>query len=288
MRSFVRLVVVCFIVIVAKETRAQSKPRVQQAAQPSAALGYTNTPIIPGTTWGVHDGTRPQPRIVTPAATFSHMAAAPSDATVLFDGEDLSKWESASNGVAVAPWKVENGYFEIVPKTGSIRTKQTFPPNVQLHLEFATPAEPHGTGQGRGNSGVQFYGLYEVQILDSFDNPTYPAGQAGAMYGQAPPLVNASKPPGEWQTYDIIFEGPRWEGTNLVKRANVTVFHNGVVLHHKREYIGQGDGNAGLPHKSLAVYPPPHAPDLFIQLQGHGSADRFRNIWIRPLGEYDK
>jgi len=286
MQRFARSVCLCFIVLMTQKNFAQPTQRVQQAAQPSAGLGYTNTPIIPGTSWGVHDGTRPQPRIVTPAATFSQMAPPPSDAIVLFDGTDLSKWENASNGPA--SWNVENGYVEIVPKTGSIRTKQTFPPNVQLHLEFATPSAVKGNGQGRGNSGVQFYGLYEVQVLDSFDNPTYPDGQAGALYGQSPPLVNASKPPGEWQTYDIIFEGPRWEGTNLVKRANVTVIHNGVVLHHKREYIGQGDGAAGLPHKALAVYPPPHPPDLFIQLQGHGTTTRYRNIWIRPLGDYDK
>jgi hypothetical protein len=244
-------------------------------------LGYTNTPIIPGTPWHVHDGTRPQPRIVTPGATFSHMAPAPSDAIILFDGKDLSRWESSKGGPA--QWKVEDGYVQETRGAGGIRTTNKFA-DFQLHLEFATPAEVIGKGQDRGNSGVLINGMYEVQILDSYDNPTYPDGQAGALYGQTPPLVNASKPPGEWQTYDIIFESPRWDADgNLVKKANVTVIHNGVVLHHKREFFGSTDGINGVPHKSLGVYGKPHPPEVFIELQDHKNPDRFRNIWIREL-----
>lgn len=250
-------------------------------------LGYTNTPIIPGTTWHVHDGTRPQPRVVTPGATFSQLAAAPSDATILFDGKDLTQWVS-SQGVPAA-WKVADGYLES-PKGGveSIRTTNKFA-DFQLHLEFAEPSEVQGNGQGRGNSGVLVNGMYEIQILDSYNNPTYPDGQAGALYGQMPPLVNASKPPGEWQSYDIIFESPQWNANGeLVKKANVTVIHNGVVLHHKHEYFGSTDGIGGVPHKSLGAYLKPHPPEMFIELQDHRNAVHFRNIWIRSLGEYDK
>src|ERR1041385_7018495 len=176
------------------------------AATPSG-LGYKDTPNIPGTPWNVHQGDRPQPHVVTPGQSFSHMAPAPSDAIVLFDGKDLSKWESAKGGEA--PWEVKDGYFQS-SRGGNIRTKERFP-DFQLHLEFSTPTPPKGTGQGRGNSGVLINGMYEVQVLDSYQSKTYPDGQAAAIYGQSPPLVNASLPPGEWQTYDIIFESPRWD-----------------------------------------------------------------------------
>src|SRR5262245_43432726 len=249
-------------------------------------LGYTNTPMLPGTPWHVHDGARPQPRVVTPGATFSQEAAAPSDATVLFDGKDLSKWES--NQGEEPKWKVENGCMETVRGSGGIHTKEKFA-DFQLHLEFATPAPPHGKGQDRGNSGVLINGMYEVQILDSYTNLTYPDGQAGAIYGQTPPLVNASKPPGEWQTYDILFESPRWDGSGqLIKKAYVTVFHNGVVLHHRRELLGRTDGIGGVPHKDLATYGAAHAPEVFIELQDHNHPVRYRNIWVRTMGEYDK
>jgi hypothetical protein len=244
-----------------------------------AKLGYTNTPLVPGTKWRVHDGERPQPRIVTPADTFSHGAKPPSDATVLFDGNDLSQW-TVNN--APPRWKVENGYMEVVGGTGSIRTKERFA-DFQLHIEFATPAEVKGNGQGRGNSGILFNGNYEVQVLDSYDNPTYPDGQAGGLYGQTPPLANASKPPGQWQSYDIIWESPRWDADQkLVKKAAVTVIHNGVVLHHRREFSGN------TPHQNNGNYDRPHDPEVFIQLQDHGNPMRFRNVWLRKLGEYDQ
>jgi len=242
-------------------------------------LGYDTTPIIPGTGWHVHDGDRPQPRVVTPGDTFSHGAPPPSDATVLFDGSNLDQWTS---GGKPAGWKVENGYMEVAPKSGSIQTKERFA-DFQLHLEFATPAKVSGNSQGRGNSGVLFNGVYEVQVLDSYNNPTYPDGQAGALYGQSPPLVNASKPPGEWQSYDIIFESPRWDDSgNLVKKAAVTVLHNGVLLHHRKELAGT------TPHQRNGDYSRPHAPEVFIQLQDHNNTTRFRNIWLRSIGEYDK
>jgi hypothetical protein len=264
--------------------------RTAPASQPAAVVvpdGHQNTAIIPGTPWHVHDGLRPQPRIVTPGATFSHMAPAPSDAIVLFDGKDLSKWQQ---GATTDPpkWKLQDGYVEAVRGTGNIRTRDRFA-DFQLHLEYAAPAEIVGRGQGRGNSGVLINGMYEVQILDSYDSPTYPDGQAGALYGQMPPLVNACKPPGEWQTYDIIFEAPLWNAAGeLTKKANVTVIQNGVLLHHKHEFFGATDGIGGVPHTSLGKYTTPHPPEVFIELQDHNNPVRFRNIWIRTIGEYDK
>lgn len=252
-------------------------------AGPLAAqdLGYKDTPMIPGTPWHVHDSDRPRPTVVTPGATFSHFAPAPSDAIVLFDGKDLSKWSSRNGGEA--EWKVGDGYCESVKGTGMIRTRDKFT-DFQLHLEFATPEKVEGSSQGRGNSGVMINGIYEVQILDSYNNPTYADGQAAALYGQQPPLVNASKPPGEWQTYDIVFESPRWDSAGqLTKKAAVTVLHNGVVVQHRQEYFGQTDGIGGLPHKSLGIYKAPHPPAVFIELQDHKNPVHFRNIWVREL-----
>lgn len=241
-------------------------------------LGYTDTPLIPGTQWHIHDGDRPQPRIVTPGEKFSQMAHAPSDAVVLFGGTDLSQWLSDKGGAV--QWKVENGYMETT-KSGKIRTKDEFG-DFQMHLEFATPSKVEGTGQGRGNNGVNIFGRYEIQILDSYQNKTYPDGQASALYGQSPPLVNASKGPGEWQTYDIIFEGPRWNAAGeLVRKASVTVLHNGLIVHNRKELLG------GTNHRQIAPYTQ-HPSKGFIELYEHGNPVRFRNIWIRPLGEYDK
>ena len=256
---------------------------VYAAATPEG-LGYKGTPNIPGTPYCVHDGDRPQPPVVTPAANFSMGAPAPSDAVVLFDGKDLSQWEGR-NGQP-ARWAVENG--SMASGRGGIRTKGKWA-DFQLHMEFATPNPPKGTGQGRGNSGLLINGMYEVQILDSYQSPTYPDGQCGALYGQTPPLVNACKAPGEWQTYDVIFESPRWDADGkLIKKANVTAIQNGLVLHHRREYIGGTDGINGVAHTSLGTYDKPHEPQVFIELQDHANPVHFRNIWIRTLGEYDK
>ena len=243
----------------------------------SAAEGYKDTPMIPGTKWHVHDPDRPKPPIVTPGKTFSLLAPAPSDAVVLFDGKDFSKWQGQKGEVQ---WKIEDNYMETT-RSGVIRTKDQFG-DFQLHLEFATPSEVKGNGQGRGNNGVNIFGRYEIQVLDSYNNETYADGQASAIYGQSPPLVNASKPPGEWQSYDIVFETPRWEGDKLVKKGYATVLHNGLVVHHRKELLGRTG------HRSMPNYDKPHPPTGFIELYEHGNPVRFRNIWIRPLGEYDQ
>jgi hypothetical protein len=235
-------------------------------------LGYDNTPYLPGGKWRVHDVSRPRPRVVTPGVG----TAAPSDGIVLFDGKDLSQWVTYVGGQPQPPkWKVEDGFVEIVDGTGSINTKEKFG-DVQLHIEWASPAVVSGSSQNRGNSGVLFMGRYEIQVLDSYENPTYADGQASAIYGQYPPLVNASRKPGEWQVYDIVFEAPRFDGQKLVKPAYATVFHNGILVQNHEQLFGD------TPHAKLGTYKP-HAAEESLQLQNHHCADRYRNIWIRRL-----
>jgi hypothetical protein len=249
------------------------------AVNGKAPEGYTDTPKQPDGKWHVHDPNRPLPRVVTPGKRFSQEADAPSDAVVLFDGKDLSKWQGRDGD---AKWKVESGYVETSPGTGTIRTRDEFG-DFQLHIEWATPEKVAGDGQGRGNNGLNIYGRYEVQILDSYENATYADGQAGAIYGQTPPLVNASRPPGEWQTYDVVWEGPRWDASGkLTRKGSMTVLHNGVVIHNKRELWGN------TPYRNLGNYDEPHPPRGYIELYEHGNPVRFRNIWVRPLGEYDQ
>ena len=246
-----------------------------------AAEGYKDTPKQPNGKWHVHDSDRPQPSVVTPGKQFSQQADAPSDAVVLFDGKDLSKWTPARGG-GEAKWKVENGYMEVVPRTGVLRTKDEFG-DFQLHLEFATPEKVEGKGQGRGNNGVNIFGQYEIQVLDSYQNETYADGGAGSMYGQYPPMVNASRPPGEWQTYDIIFEGPRWdESGKVVRKASATVLHNGVMIHNKTEFFGPTG------HRNYGNYDKPGRTKGPIELYEHGNPVRFRNIWIREFKGYDQ
>ena len=248
--------------------------------------GFTDTPIIPGTPWHLHDPNRPQPPAVAPGSTFSQGCPAPADAEILFDGSDLSKWQDGRGQEAT--WKVHDGYLETAPRGGSIRTRDRWA-DFQLHVEWATPVPARGSGQGRGNSGILINGMYEVQVLDSYRARTYPDGQAGAIYGQAPPLVNASLPPGQWQTYDLIFESPRWDEAGLLtKKAAITVLHNGVVIHHRYEFSGATDGvSREVPWKSLAKYTR-HDPEVFIALQDHNNPVRYRNIWIRALGADDQ
>jgi len=243
-------------------------------------------PKYPNASYTLHDESRPKPRIVTPG-DFSQNAKAPSDAVVLFDGKDASKWLNNRNQPAA--WRVDRdgGYIESGRNLGGIHTREKFA-DFQLHLEFATPEKPQGNSQERGNSGILFNGMYEVQILDNFDNPTYADGTCGALYGQTPPLVNACRPPGTWQTYDIIFESPRWnEAGELQKKAAVTVLLNGVLLHLHKEFLAPTDGIGPTAYNTVGVYKP-HAPEVSIELQDHANPVRFRNIWVRAIGEYDK
>jgi hypothetical protein len=244
-------------------------------------LGYDDTPMLPGQKYRVHDATRPQPPVVTPPTESSQAQAGrpASDAVVLFDGSDLSGWESVKEPGQPAGWKVESGYMEVVPGTGNIRTKEQFG-DCQLHLEWAAPEQIEGDSQGRGNSGVFMMGVYEIQVLDCYENPTYPDGSTASLYGQCPPLVNACRPRGAWQTYDILWIAPRFEGEKLLSPARVTVLHNGVVVHHDKELMGQTR------HKILPEYLP-HPPAGPLMLQDHRNPVRFRNIWYRPLKDYD-
>lgn len=249
-------------------------------APAEGVLGYTDTPMLPSGKWHVHDPNRPRPEVVTPGATFSDGAPPPADAIVLFSGSDLSQWDCDKGGDP--KWKVENGYMEVAPHTGGIHTKQDFG-DFQLHLEWAEPEQVHGTSQERGNSGVFLQGVYEVQVLDSYNNPTYADGQCGGMYGQTPPLVNACRKPGAWQTYDIIFEAARFgPDKELIRPASVTVIQNGLVLHHKQAFLGPTG------HKILASYKKDHPERGPIGLQDHGNRVRFRNIWIRNISEEEK
>jgi len=228
------------------------------------------------TRWKIHDENRPVPPVITPgtSSTQATPGKAPSDAVVLFDGKNLSEWLDKDGGPA--KWKVENGYFEVVPKTGYIHTKRAFG-DCQLHVEFSEPVPPKGESQERGNSGVFLMGLYEIQVLDSYENKTYADGQAAAVYGQYPPLVNASRPPGQWQTYDVVFHGPRFDQSGkLLRPARVTVFHNGVLVQDNVELTGPTEHGERPPYKA--------GPEkLPLALQDHGDPVRFRNIWMREL-----
>src|SRR6267143_1238557 len=219
------------------------------------------------TTWKIHDLKRPLPPVIDPAtaSTQESPGRAPSDAVVLFDGKNLSRWID-KDGTA-AKWKVENGY---------INTRDSFG-DCQLHIEFAEPVPQKGEGQERGNSGVFLMGLYEIQVLDSYENKTYADGQASAVYGQYPPLVNASRPPGQWQTYDIVFHGPRFDKEGkLTRPARVTVLHNGVLVQDNVELSGPTAHGERPPYKAQ--------PDkLPLALQDHGNPVHYRNIWIREL-----
>ena len=247
----------------------------------SAALGLAGAALAFAAAemkWPIHDRTRPQPRVVTPGSFSTPEAPGqpPSDAIVLFDGKDLSKWESDKTGPAL--WKVENGYFEVVKGKGGIHTKEGFG-DVQLHAEWMAPNPPVGKDQDRGNSGIFLMGKYEVQVLDSYESKTYADGQASALYGQYPPLVNPVRPPGEWQAYDIVFFGPRFDKDGkLLRPARATVFLNGVLTQYNQELTGPTTHKARPPYEA-------HPDKLPLGLQDHSHPVRFRNIWLRPVVE---
>ncbi|MCM8768398.1 MAG: DUF1080 domain-containing protein [Candidatus Omnitrophica bacterium] len=241
--------------------------------------GYQDTPFLPGNKYRVHDKARPHPRVVVPGTfgTQEKPGCPPSDAIILFDGKDLSNWLDNNN--EPAKWKVENGYMEVVPGAGDIHTRQEFG-DCQLHLEWMEPTVIKGESQGRGNSGVFLMGRYEIQVLDCYQNPTYADGWTGAIYGQWPPLVSACRKPGEWQTYDIIWIAPRFDGEKVISPARITVLMNGIVIHHNRELFGPTT------HRQILPYSP-HASVGPLKLQDHGDLVRYRNIWYRVLTDYD-
>jgi Domain of Unknown Function (DUF1080) len=243
---------------------AQTAP----ARQTNAPTGYTDTPFLPGSKWRVHDDARPRPPVITPG-TFSAPQTPgqpPSDAVVLFDGTSLAAWRTEQG--APAKWKVGNGYLEVLPGGGDILTRGEFGDS-QFHIEWSAPSPPKGVAKSAGTAAYSCW--------DS-NNPTYADGQAAAIYGQSPPLVNACRPPGEWQQYDIVYSAPRFKDGKIDVPGFVTVFPNGMVVQNHTQILGTTQHRA-LP--KLVV----HGPKGPLRLQDHGDPVRFRNIWIRPLGE---
>ena len=240
------------------------------AAAQQSVVGYDDTPMQPDGKWRVHDSRRPRPPIVAPGP--ASFLAPPADAVVLLGPTTpATNWRMANDSAMT--WNIANGVLS--PGRGLIRSSAEFG-DVQVHVEFQTPTPAQGDGQGRGNSGVFLACTFEIQVLDSYQNSTYADGQAAAMYGQYPPLVNASRPPGEWQSYDIAFTAPRFDGARLVAPAVITVHHNGVLVHHARAFWGP------TAHRRIAEYEPKNARGPLC-LQDHGNPVRFRNIWVRPL-----
>ena len=253
-------------------TPAAPKPKIKETIIDGVA-GFQDTPMQPDGKWHVHDPARPQPVVVTPGKTFSEQAAAPSDATVLFDGKDLSQWRDKKTG-SDAQWTVADGVA--TSAKGDIVTTNKFG-DIQLHLEFKEPTPPKESGQGTGNSGIYFMGLYEIQILDCYINKTYADGSTGGLYGQHPALANACRPPGEWSTYDCIFTAPRFGADGkLVSPAYLTATLNGVVVQNHQAFRGATNW------RSLGDYKA-HAAELPLLLQYHNNSVSFRNIWVRNV-----
>jgi hypothetical protein len=246
-----------------------------------SALAFALPVILlaaPDPNWLGHDRARPMATPVNPG-TFSSQeqpGRPPSDATVLFDGKDTSAWVAMDG--SPTKWVVRDGALECVPGSGYVRSSQSFG-DCQLHVEWAAPTPPHGESQGRGNSGVFLgFGRYEVQVLDSYQSKTYADGAAASIYGQYPPLVNASLPPGQWQVYDIVWTAPRFDAEgNLQSKARITVFHNGVLVQNNVELTGPTGWVGRAPYKA-------HPERLPIAFQDHGNPVRYRNVWVRELG----
>ena len=247
------------------------------------ALGFTLAAsaalrAAPDPNWLGHDRDRPQPAVVDPGSpsTQDQPGKPPSDAIVLFDGRDVSQWVAMDG--KPTKWIVKDGAFECVPGSGYARTLESFG-DCQLHVEWTSPSPAHGESQGRGNSGVFFgYDRYEIQVLDSYGNKTYADGSAASIYGQYPPLVNATRAPGQWQTYDIIWTAPRFDAEgNLVSAARETILHNGVLVQSNVDLTEPTGWIGRVPYKA-------HPERLPIALQDHGNPVRFRNIWVRELG----
>ncbi len=236
---------------------------------------HTTTLTAQAVVWPQHSLERPQPRIVTPGPLIAPTPP-PSDAIVLFNGKSLSEWQSTDSAGSPAKWAVTGDAMEVAPGTGAIRTRRAFG-DVQLHVEWMTPTPAVGEGQERGNSGVFLMTQYELQVLDSYGNKTYPDGQAAAIYGEFPPLVNASRGPGTWQSYDIIFHRPHFNAQGQVTdSARMTVFHNGVLVQDNQRLLGPTHNQERAPYVA-------HADRLPLVLQDHGVKVKYRNIWVREL-----
>lgn len=248
---------------------SQTQSKLVKAKDGSGIVGYKDTPVLPWCGYHVHDPDRPAPPKVTPGrlGIDEKAGTAPSDAVVLFNGTDLSRWKSSD-------WKIENG--ELIAVSGNLTTKQAFG-DCQLHLEWQTPDPPQGHMFDRGNNGVMLMGLFEIQVYDSCTEKLYPDGQAASVYGQTPPMVNACRKPGRWQTFDIIFFAPVFKDGKLEKEAYVTVLHNGLLVHHNQKIYGPTG------HRILPGYDKPIPEKLPLSLSAHNNPVRFRNIWIRPL-----
>lgn len=253
------------LLMVAVPVTSAEDPLVK-AKDGSGVFGYKHTPKLPWCEWLVHDPDRPLPPKVKAGGEVPVLAP-PSDALVLFSGMDLSRWTGTD-------WSVANGLL-LADGKKSPRTKQSFS-NFQLHLEFKMPKDFEGPWYDQGNNGVLLHGLYEIQIFDSVNETLYPDGQCAAIYAQTPPRVDVTRPPGEWQSYDIFFTAPQFEDGQLIKPAYLTMLHNGVLVHHHQEIYG-ATGHKVLPHYKKQVSEGP------IALAGHGCPVAFRNIWVRPL-----
>jgi len=247
----------------------------------ACTVGFSADPAKPNTNpvkpngYRVHDYKEPVPDVVTPGKI---NALPPSDAIVLFDGKDMGNFEHDNKDPKKPKWKVIDGNLTSTAKAGYIHTKDQFG-SMQLHVEWKTPSTIKGTGQGRGNSGIFLMGIYEIQVLDSFENKTYADGQASAVYGQKPPEVNASRKPGQWQTYDIIFHRPIFNANGTIKKkGTVTVIHNGVLVQDHWTILGTTN------HKQLAKYKR-HGEKGPLKIQDHGNPVQFRNIWLRELAD---
>lgn len=237
-----------------------------RAKDGSGVYGYKDTPKLPWCEWLVHDPDRPAPPKVDPGPSLPPVPP-PADAIVLFNGSDLSQWTDST-------WKVRDGLL-VAEGDRSPSTRQKFG-SFQLHVEWRGPTNFQGPWYDRGNNGVLLHGLYEIQIFDSFNEPIYPDGQCGAIYAQTPPLVNVTRPPGQWQSFDILFFAPRFKSGKMAAPPRVTVLHNGVLIHHN-EVIHGAIGHRVVPDPLRAV---PEGP---IVLSGHGCPVEFRNLWVRPL-----
>ena len=267
LRTNASLTLALLLAAVATAARADDGPK-EVASADGKVVGYKDTPILPWCGFHKHDPDRPLPPEVKPGSpsTQSAVGSAPSDAIVLFDGHDIDRWQPGK-------WRIEAG--ELVVTEDNLETKQSFG-DCQLHIEWSAPNPPQGHQMNRGNSGVYFMKRYEVQVFDSYTEKIYPDGSAAAIYGETPPMVNATRPPGEWQAYDIIFTAPHFADGKLTKPATVTMFHNGLLVHFNTEIHGPCTWRQISPYE-------PHEPQAPLMLQAHGNPVRYRNIWIRPL-----